>query len=562
MSSVMTRHRDHENGWLWVLPALVIPVLVAATAWTFHVASEGHRVAPNVRFVGVDVSGMPRAKALAEIESRQAEFLDTPITIDLGEREVTLTAAEIGFDYLYGDTATAVLSARHRSEPIGEFISWASTPFETVDIRDRFALNVTAAEARLAGEDFIITDPTEPTLSNDDASYMYAIPGTKGVGVDVERIIDDLLAADIASGPVEITAQHVPVPPVMTDEVARNAAIDFNDMTRTGLLAVVGDHTAQLTPGQVRSHLVSDVVDGEFTVSFDLEGLQTELEAAFPEPVGDFVAPQLEVVDGQVVVKEVGEAADVCCSAESVARVADKILEGSDATFYRLEPRPSDDPEMMAWADGSTVTEPVSSFTTNHPCCENRVINIQTMAKFVQGAYLLPGETFSLNEYVGPRTRDKGYVSAGAIRSGYMTEELGGGVSQFTTTIFNAAFFAGLDLDQYQSHSIYFSRYPFGREATLSVPGPDLKFTNVTDYPILIWPTWTDNSITVTFYSTPNVQVEELEQRVTSRAQCRHSEIDRQRTFSDGRVEVDTIVANYRPGDGLDCLGRPIPKAD
>jgi vancomycin resistance protein YoaR len=183
------------------------------------------------------------------------------------------------------------------------------------------------------------------------------------------------------------------------------------------------------------------------------------------------------------------------------------------------------------------------------------------MADFMQGKYLIPGETLSMNEYVGPRTADKGYVAAGAIRGGYMTEELGGGVSQFITTLFNAAFYGGLDLDVYQSHSIYFSRYPFGREATLSNPNPDLQITNSTDYPVLIWPTYTDNSITVTLYSTKNVEVEELEQRVTRRNQCTHSEIDRQRTFSDGRVEVDTIVANYRPDDGLDCNGRPIPQS-
>jgi vancomycin resistance protein YoaR len=137
---------------------------------------------------------------------------------------------------------------------------------------------------------------------------------------------------------------------------------------------------------------------------------------------------------------------------------------------------------------------------------------------------------------------------------------VGGGVSQVETTLFNAAFYGGLDLDEYQSHSVYFSRYPFGREATLSVPGPDLVVTNNTADPVLIWPTYTPTSITVTLYSTANVEVEELDQRVSFRNQCRHSEIDRQRSFSDGRVVVDTVVANYRPGDGLDCSGNAIPE--
>lgn len=143
-----------------------------------------------------------------------------------------------------------------------------------------------------------------------------------------------------------------------------------------------------------------------------------------------------------------------------------------------------------------------------------------------------------------------------------MTDEVGGGVSQFITTMFNAAFFAGLELDQYQSHSVYFSRYPFGREATLSNPWPDLVLTNSTNYPVLVWPTYEATSITVTLYSTNHIDVEEIDQRVTYRNQCQHSEIDRQRTYPDGRVVVDTIEANYRPGDGIDCNGNVIPKQD
>ena len=109
---------------------------------------------------------------------------------------------------------------------------------------------------------------------------------------------------------------------------------------------------------------------------------------------------------------------------------------------------------------------------------------------------------------------------------------------------------------------MYFSRYPFGREATLSVPGPDLVITNTTDYPVLIWPTYTSTSITVSLYSTEHIEVEEVDHRVSYRNQCRLSEIDRQRTYPDGRVVVDTIIAFYRPGDGIDCNGNVIPKRD
>lgn len=554
----MARHRDATNGWLWVLPSLLIPLLIAAIAWATHVASEGDEIAPNVRFAGIDISGLSPTDAAAEVEARQEDFLATPVTIELGEQDIVMTAEEAGYVYLYEDTLADLMAARHGDGIWAEFKLWVATPFEAITIRDHFALDVTAATERLIQEDFVLEHPIEPEVMHSDESGMYVIPGTEGTGIDVDGVVDDLVDAEIADGPVAVEAALVGVPPSVTDEAAEEVALRLNEMTRPGFLAVVGDHTAQLSAGDVRGHLRSTTEDGEISVSLDMDGFVQEIEAAFPEPVGEFVPPVLSVVDGRVVVEELGEAAPVCCSRDSMEAAAARYLDGGQ-TFYTLEPRPDDDPTALAWADGSLITEPVAEFTTNHPCCESRVTNIQTMADFVRGKYLIPGETLSMNEYVGPRTREKGYVSAGAIRGGYMTEELGGGVSQFITTLFNAAFYGGLDLDEYQSHSIYFSRYPFGREATLSIPHPDLVITNSTDHPVLIWPTYTASSITVTLYSTKNVEVVELEQRISSRNQCRHSEIDRQRTFSDGRVEVDTIVANYRPDDGIDCNGNQIP---
>jgi hypothetical protein len=151
------------------------------------------------------------------------------------------------------------------------------------------------------------------------------------------------------------------------------------------------------------------------------------------------------------------------------------------------------------------ITEKISEFTTFHNCCENRVINIQLIADAVDGVMVAPGETWSLNEHVGERTREKGYVPAGAIIGGSVEccdspINIGGGTSQFTTTLYNAIFFAGMEDVAHQPHTIYFSRYPEGREATLGFPEPDLVFRNNTDAYVLIDTSHTDTSITVKFF--------------------------------------------------------------
>ena len=122
-----------------------------------------------------------------------------------------------------------------------------------------------------------------------------------------------------------------------------------------------------------------------------------------------------------------------------------------------------------AWQSGGPTTAG-PGFTTYHACCASRVTNIHRMADLVRGAVVAPGASFSINDHIGERTAEKGFVTAGAIRDGKHVDEIGGGVSQFATTMFNAAYFAGLDIDEYQAHSEYFDRYPRGREATMGYP--------------------------------------------------------------------------------------------
>ena len=555
----MARHRDRTNGWLWVLPALLIPVIVAAVAWTAHVSSEGSTVAPNVSLAGIDISGLSPAAVADHVRDRELELLSTPVIVDLGERRVEMTADEAGYDYLYNETVTEVVSARHGDGAWTEFVAWAATPFSTVTLEDRYELDPERARARLSREDFVLSDPVEPSIFVGDGEIRLE-PGVDGVGIDVDALLGALAVADVASGAVDVEAELVPIEPIVTDEAASEVVDGLNATTQPGFRAIAGDRTAHISAEQVRRHLESTVVNGAMAISLDVARFHETIESRFPEPLGELVRPELEVVDGKVVIVDPGEPPQVCCSLESVRAAVEDYMSGGPP-WHVLETRVSADEQHIAWANGTDVIEPVAEFTTHHPCCENRVVNIQTIADALTGKYLIPGETLSLNEFVGPRTREKGYLAAGAIRGGHMTDEVGGGVSQFVTTIFNAAFYGGLDLDEYQSHSVYFSRYPFGREATLSIPGPDLVVTNNTDFPVLIWPTYTPTSITVTLYSTPNVEVEELDQRIWYRNQCRHSEIDRQRTFSDGRVVVDTIEADYRPGDGIDCNGRAIPQS-
>ncbi len=196
----------------------------------------------------------------------------------------------------------------------------------------------------------------------------------------------------------------------------------------------------------------------------------------------------------------------------------------------------------------------VSQFTTYHSCCEPRVTNIHIMADQIDGVTVLPGQTFSVNAALGPRTEAKGYVPAPILLDGesYCCDHplnIGGGTSQFGTTIYNAIFWGGYEIVDHKPHSRYIDRYPLGIEATLGYPWPDVVFRNDTFTPITIDTSYTSTSITVRFLG------DDLGRTVASNVrgsatynQGGYVEVDRIITEADGRVRTQTWSWTYISG--------------
>ena len=147
------------------------------------------------------------------------------------------------------------------------------------------------------------------------------------------------------------------------------------------------------------------------------------------------------------------------------------------------------------------VRERVSTFSTVYPPLADRTNNLRIAARTVNGTLVLPGHTFSLNRVLGRRTPEKGYRQAPAIQGGRLVEDYGGGVSQMATTIFNNVFFAGLQDVHHKPHSLYISRYPEGREATVNFPTVDLVWRNDSPYGVLVQASVT-GTVNVSFWST------------------------------------------------------------
>jgi hypothetical protein len=151
-------------------------------------------------------------------------------------------------------------------------------------------------------------------------------------------------------------------------------------------------------------------------------------------------------------------------------------------------------------ADGDGFLHLVSQYTTYHPCCQARVTNIQLFADLMDGEVVPPNGRFSLNRHVGERTEAKGFLRAGTLVGGELINTVGGGVSQFATTFYNAVFWGGYQDIFHQPHSRYFSRYPEGVEATLDWPSLDVIFRNDSSSNVLIRASYTKTSLTVKLF--------------------------------------------------------------
>lgn len=269
-------------------------------------------------------------------------------------------------------------------------------------------------------------------------------------------------------------------------------------------------------------------------------------------------------VDGRVLVTE------------TLAATVSQLLRRAAPRAAELPLRNTPAKRTTQQAQDLDINELVGTFTTRHPCCLPRVENIHRIADLVDGTVVLPGEVFDLNAEVGPRDKARGFVEAPQILKGEFVDRVGGGVSQFATTLFNAVFFGGLEDVEHQPHSYYISRYPPGREATVSYPKPDLIFRNDSPDGVLVDTRYTGTSITVDLYGTKRFDIEAEEGERTrirpfttqyvDRPDCTATEgedgfdIEVTRVFSrDGRqVRRQEFSTRYLPEPNFIC-GPPPP---
>ncbi len=556
----MTSPRLQSSGTpraaLWAAAGLSLLVLLVLGSLVDARQSRNH-VQRNVVVAGEDIGGMNANSLASFLDQLDGRYRTMNVSIVPPQGAFNVSGADLGVS-VQKDRLRRELLRIGRSESSGSRVrSYFGSFFGKSTVTVPLSVDQAAVAQTIRDNDEASAQqPVDPTLAVQGDKFVIK-PGKPGLGISpsvITSTLEQLLPA--GPNPVEIPVERIVLPSRYTDAELGALLDRAVQLTSKPLAVRIGDKEITISPKQLRRLVTPTIANGE--VALQLDG--PKALALVTDGVGTVGRPakdaRLRVNDDGSVTAVPAEIGLECCTEDAADLLNAAVASGSgqivELQLAELQPKVS-----TAEVESLGVTQLISTFTTKHAPGEVRVKNIHHISDLIKGIVIKPGDTFSVNDTIGPRTASNGFFKAHVIEDGVYAENFGGGISQFATTLFNASFFAGLDLVEYQSHSLYISRYPYGREATLSFPDPDLKIRNNTPYGILIWPTYTQRSITISLYSTPYVKGEVTDQVVEERDQCKIVYTYRLRTYVDGTTKKDRTRAMYRPAEGKDCKGNP-----
>ena len=530
-----------------LLVALAMPLVVfclIVTAWAIDRSRHDGQVVRGVVIAGSDVAGATQVQLSEAVDGLAEQVGATEVNVRVGHGpgafRISATADELGLTVDRAATISAVLAVGRRDRGPAAPARWLASLFAERNVPMSLTLDRRKAIATIEQlEGDRRKAPVEPTVKP-TTEGITLVPGAAGIAIDVDKVAAALPSAlRSVTRSIAVDAPRVETRPTVSDAKIQALADAANTTTKGKITLTYGDKKVELD---------GTVFRPAFRVLTDASGARLDLDSKIVSQV--FSATNVtsfnptgitfNLVDGQMV-PQPGSDAVVCCGPDSASLIASGLLNGK--TTIAVDPVTVTAAEGLAAAADLGVKEVIGEFTTQHAARQPRVVNIHRISDLTRGALIAPGQTWSVNDFVGRRTKENGFVTAPVIDQGEFSEDIGGGVSQYGTTLFNAAFFAGLDIPEHKAHSIYISRYPFGREATLAFPSVDLKLTNNSPYGVVVWPTYTDRSLTVQLWSTRFATGSQLS--VTPQSGCGKITVVRDRAFVDGHHDNQRYTANY-----------------
>ncbi len=480
---------------------LVAAVVAAGVVLGLVFAGSPTKIAGGVRIDGIDVGGLEATDARALLERRAGALAGRPIVFVAAGRRFAVRPNELG---VVSDWKEAVDSAQRQGDGFGPLRG-----FKRLDV-DFFGADVTPPTTVLNGSlQYELNQiakkvdrlPVDAAVVRRGLAIV-VLPARTGVRLDrsaaAQLMVERLASLDRTSAPVPLplntTRPHVRALALISVAAQARLALSAPVRLRLGPTRwlVRPKRLAQLlelpSGGQTALR-----IGGPAAESW-LKQLGARVETPPHNATWAVSGPHVRLVPAKpgLQLDAVGSVQAVLHAAlRRRVRVAQLVVEEEPAK------------RTTAQASKMGINALVSTYTTIYGGIPNRIHNVELVAHLVNDKLIAPGETFSFNKTTGARNAAKGFLVAPVIVNGELTTGLGGGVCQVSTTVFNAAFEAGVQITDRTNHALYISHYPQGRDATVDYPDVDLKFVNDTDHWLLLRTFVGPSSLTVSLYGTP-----------------------------------------------------------
>lgn len=482
----------------WLILALVVLFGGLYVAAYF---AAGDKVPRGTTVSGVNIGGHPQGEAADRLRAGLADRVDRAIEVQVDDTRLSVKPDDVGLDVDY-EASVAEAGGERSWDPVRlwNYFTGGEDLAAEVTVDDSTFMSFIAGLDKDHG-----TQPVDGAVAFKGATIQETDP-VAGEAFEPAATLAALQSVYLDENPeVPELALVSQTPDIDADDLQEALDSFASPAVAAPVTLDFEGSQVKIAPADYTKALSMKAVDGELEPQLNSKRLARVLRTRIT--TGAPVDATVRLVDGrpQVIPAKKG----VTFSREQLDEsFLELVAQPEGKRTLKLEGKVAEPEFTTQEARDLKITEQVSTFTTYYPHAEYRNVNIGRAAELVNGTVLKPGDTFSMNGIVGERTAANGFTEGFIISDGILVQDLGGGVSQMATTLFNAMFFAGLEDVEHKPHSFYISRYPIGREATVAWGAVDLRFRNDTPYGVLVQANVTPSTpstsgvVTVTMYST------------------------------------------------------------
>ncbi|MEA2468899.1 MAG: hypothetical protein QOJ57_3025, partial [Thermoleophilaceae bacterium] len=466
----------------------LLAVGLGANAWMTRDVIQ-----PGVSVGGVDVGGMSKTEARALLVREIGDRLGRPVQVrtPAGTVSVVPGSSGVGID-LDKALAAAYSSGRLEARLLPHL--WSAQIAAPLQITSTNYLPEQLANLQVKPRD------AELVVKRDGTARV--VEGLTGAAFDTPATLRAIALAGLAGkSSVDVPVQQLP--PAISTQAAKAAMVRAEQLLAEPIpLRFNGKQVGKLTPKQLAPLLRAAPAGGDVALSIDAKGL-----APLLKPIAKKVerAPRNATftTDGKfakVKADRPGLKVNAALTAANIVAAGTGVTQQARVGITRkAAPFTKEDAEKLG-IDVRLFKKPIT--TLMGASSANRIHNVQLLADMLDGRIVKPGQTFDFNKVIGQRTSARGFKLGQQIENGQLVPAIGGGVCQVVTTLYDAAFYAGLKIVDRRNHDFYISHYPLGMDATVSWGGPEFRFVNTLKHAILIKTSYSNTTMSVQLYGT------------------------------------------------------------